>query len=66
MCAIRPMPEDRHYADGLINIGGWWAVNGLRGVPVSDYAQSVLPPTLAKDFSSSQSHFSIENLGPLP
>ena len=46
MRAIRPMPEHRHYADGLINIGGWWAVNGLQGVPVSAYAQSVSPPTL--------------------
>ena len=45
MRAIRPMPEHRHYADGLINIGGWWAVNGLQGVPVSAYAQSVSPPT---------------------
>ena len=54
MRAIRPMPEHRHYADGLINIGGWWAVNGLQGVPVSAYAQSVSPPTLPTNpFSSS-------------
>ena len=50
MRAIRPMPEHRHYADGLINIGGWWAVNGLQGVPVSAYAQSVSPPTLNPPF----------------
>ena len=50
MRAIRPMPEHRHYADGLINIGGWWAVNGLQGVPVSAYAQSVSPPTLNQPF----------------
>ena len=59
MRAIRPMPGHRHYADGLINIGGWWAVNGLQGVPVSAYAQSVSPPTLRNNppFSSSQSPY---------
>ena len=57
MRAIRPMPEHRHYADGLINIGDWWAGNGLRGVPVSAYAQSVSPPTLQNLAFSSQSSY---------